>query len=61
MPGGFKWSDIGARLYGKAWGTARCDATTDALRLRYEASLRCVGMRVALVQGLEARWMREVA
>ena len=48
MPGGFKWEDIGARLYGKAWGTARCDATSDALRMRYEACLRCVAMRMAL-------------
>ena len=46
MPGGFKWEDIGARLYGQRWGTARCDATTDALRMRYEACLRCVGMRI---------------
>lgn len=48
MPGGFKWEDIGARLYGKAWGTARCDATTDALRMRYEACLRCVAVRLAM-------------
>jgi hypothetical protein len=46
MPGGFKWEDVGARLYGKRWGTARCDATTDALRMRYDACLRCVALRI---------------
>jgi hypothetical protein len=48
MPGGFRWEDVGARLYGKAWGTARCDATSDALRMRYEACLRCVAIRIAV-------------
>ena len=48
MPGGFKWEDVGARLYGKRWGTARCDATSDALRMRYEACLRYVAIRIAM-------------
>lgn len=48
MPGGFKWEDIGERLYGRNWGTARCDATTDALRMRYEACLRCIAVRMAM-------------
>ena len=48
MPGGFRWEDVGAALYGKRWGTARCDATSDALRMRYEAAMRCVAIRIAV-------------
>jgi hypothetical protein len=45
QPGGFRWEDVGEKLYGRAWGTARCDATTDALRMRYAACLGCIGVR----------------
>lgn len=51
MPGGFKWEDIGKRLYGKAWGTARCDMTTDRLRSRFEASLGRVAVRLMVLEG----------
>lgn len=54
LPGGFKWQDIGARLYGRSWGTARCDATTDTLRSRYEACLGRVAVRMAVMEQLAA-------
>lgn len=48
LPGGFEWADVGKALYGRRWGTARCDVTADALRARYEAALRCVAIRMAV-------------
>lgn len=58
LPGGFKWADVGARLYGRDWGTARCDMTTDTLRSRYEACLGKVAVRMG---ALDAALGREAA
>lgn len=42
MPGGFQWSDIWERM-----GARKCGTTSDGLRARYEAALRCVAIRIA--------------
>lgn len=49
LPGGFRWGDIGRALYGRDWATARSPATSDALRMRYQAALGAVGVRLVLL------------
>ncbi len=54
MPGGFKWEDIGRRIYGRDWGRARCGVSKDGLRMRYNTAMNWIGHRIAELDRREA-------